>query len=472
MLARQIAREERKNIEIWADAIHQKAELVNYTDRFFKEIEEEERKRAETLADAFRILTLTDESVTLNFLLKLISENTTIPVVHTDAQGRIKTVSNVDFDPDTILYLTGELRKQFTKSPPVKIEIGGGSPPDYLFYKESRLFNELRVVLDDLIESFFSEIVVNAASVPVIITDSTRTKILEYGGLNPDKVSDSTWMQHKLLAMAGDNDPIVIELAGQGKRYIFYQNSEILTRLRFFPYFQLSVIGIFLFIAYIMFSSARRSEQNQVWVGLAKETAHQLGTPLSSMMAWIELLKMEDNREEAITELSKDIERLQVITDRFSKIGAEPVLKNENVVEIVTGALEYIRSRTSRKVNFELNSKRSRIVAPVNRHLFEWVIENVCKNAVDAVGGEGRIDVTIEEENDLVLIDITDNGKGIPKSKFKTIFNPGYTSKKRGWGLGLSLARRIINDYHKGKIFVKNSQLNKGTTFRIMLRKG
>jgi len=272
--------------------------------------------------------------------------------------------------------------------------------------------------------------------------------------------------------MANDNEPIEIELSDQGKRYIFYQDSDLLTRIMYFPYFQLGVIGLFLIIAYIFFSSARKSEQNQVWVGLAKETAHQLGTPLSSMIAWIELLKMEGHKSETITELNKDVERLRKITERFSKIGSEPKLKNENIVKVIYDSVNYIKSRASQKVNYKIiQSQEDIIIAPVNLHLFEWVIENICKNAIDAIGGDGNIEVDIREEENLVLIDITDDGKGIPKSKFKTIFNPGYTSKKRGWGLGLSLAQRIVRDYHSGKIFVKNSILNKGTTFRIILRK-
>lgn len=472
MLVRQISREERKNIEIWADAIYQKAELVNYTDLFFQQIKAEERKRAEQLADAFRIITITEESSTLNFLLKFIQDNSTVPVILTDSRGKIKNANNVDFNPDTVPVLTGQLRSEFMTYPPVKIVIGGGSPPDYLFYKESKLFNELRIVLDDLMESFFSEIVINSASVPVIITDSTKTHVIEFGMLDTLKARDTVYVQEKLEQMASENEPLEIELADQGKRYIYYQDSDLLKRLMFFPYFQLGVIGIFLFLSYVLFSSARNSEQNQVWVGLAKETAHQLGTPLSSMIAWIELLKMEGIEGDAVEELNKDVSRLQKITERFSKIGSEPLLRRENIIKVVHDSVNYIKTRSSKKVKFEFaQSSNEKIMVPINLHLFEWVIENVCKNAVDAIGGEGVISVDIIEEETLVLIDISDNGKGIPKSKFKTIFNPGYTSKKRGWGLGLSLARRIINEYHKGKIFVKNSQINKGSTFRIMLHK-
>lgn len=471
LLVRDIAREERNNIQIWADAINKKAELVNYTDKFFKQLQEEERKKAEQLADAFRIVTVSDESGVLNFFLKIISENTTIPVILTDSRGKIKITSNVDFDPDTVEYLKGDLRAEFMVYTPVKITFEENQF-DYLFYKESILFNELRQVLDDLIDSFFSEIVVNSASVPVIITDSTMTAVIEHGKLDPKREGDSLYIMETLEEMAGDNEPIEIELADQGKRYIYYQDSELLNRLRFFPYFQLGVISVFLFIAYILFSSARNSEQRQVWVGLAKETAHQLGTPLSSMMAWIELLKMDGVSEETVNELGKDVHRLQKITDRFSKIGSEPILKRENMIEVAYDAVNYIKSRASKKVSYTiLQSPDKEIYVPINLHLFEWVFENVLKNAIDAIAGDGNIEIDIQEEPNLVIIDVTDDGKGIPKSRFKTIFNPGFTSKKRGWGLGLSLAKRIIKDYHKGKIFVKQSALNKGTTFRIILRK-
>ena len=471
ILVQEIAEDERNNLRIWADAIYQKAELVNYTDRFFDQIREEERKRVELLADVYRILTVVDESEVLNFFIKFVRENTTIPVILTDVNGKIKNAINVDFNPDSVIYLKGKLREEFMAYPPVKI-VYETDKFDYLYYKDSKLFSELRVIIDDLVDSFFSEVVLNSASVPVIITDSTRKHIIEYGMLDPIKAKDTLYIQKTLEHMAGDNDPIEIELADKGKRFIYYQNSDLLTKMMYFPYIQLGIIAMFLFIAYIFFSSARKSEQNQVWVGLAKETAHQLGTPLSSMIAWIELLKMDGRSTETVVELNKDIERLQKITDRFSKIGSEPKLKMENIVTVVHDSVDYIRSRASKKVHYQIRqSKDQEIFAPINLHLFDWVIENLCKNAIDAIGGDGNIEIDVTEEENFVLIDVSDNGKGIPKSKFTTIFNPGYTSKKRGWGLGLSLSKRIINDYHKGKIFVKTSVINKGTTFRIILRK-
>ncbi len=471
ILVKHIAKDQRRNLTIWADAIQRKADLVNYTEKFFRQLATEERKKAEILAEAYKYINIDTTSQSLTFYMKLITGNTTVPVILTDDHNRIEFLRNVDFDADTVKTLTGKLREEFTKYSPVEISYLPGKKI-YLYYKDSKLFEELKVVLNDLIESFFSEIVLNSASVPVIITDSTQTKVIGYGQLDPKKVTDSVFLQKTLRNMADDNEPIEIELADQGKRYIFYQNSELLTRLMYFPYFQLGIIGLFLFIAYVLFSSARRSEQNQVWVGLAKETAHQLGTPISSMIAWIELLKLEGHESETIDELKKDIDRLHKITDRFSKIGSTPVLKKENIVKVIYNDVSYLRTRSSKKVGFSINrSEDEKVYAPINLHLFDWVIENLCKNAIDAVAGEGNIDIDISEDERYVIIDISDNGKGIPKSEFKTIFNPGYTSKKRGWGLGLSLAKRIIKEYHKGKIFVKSSVVGKGTTFRIMLKK-
>ena len=471
ILVKHIARDQRKNLTIWADAIQRKAALVNYTDNLFQQLAGEERKKAEMLAEAYKYINIDTTSQSLTFYMKLIMGNTTVPVILTDDHNTVEIARNVDFDIDTVKTLKGRIREEFTSYPPVEINYLPGKKL-FLYYKDSKLFKELKVVLNDLIESFFSEIVLNSASVPVIITDSTQTKVIEYGQLDPKKVADSLFLQKTLRNMADDNEPIEIELADQGKRYIFYQNSELLTRLMYFPYFQLGIIGLFLFIAYVLFSSARRSEQNQVWVGLAKETAHQLGTPISSMIAWIELLKLEGHESETIDELNKDVERLHKITDRFSKIGSTPVLKKENIVEVINNDISYLRTRSSKKVEFSVNSlKDEKIYAPINLHLFDWVIENLCKNAIDAIAGKGKIDIDISEDERHVIIDISDNGKGIPKSEFKTIFNPGYTSKKRGWGLGLSLAKRIIKEYHKGKIFVKSSVLGKGTTFRILLKK-
>jgi signal transduction histidine kinase len=330
----------------------------------------------------------------------------------------------------------------------------------------------MQVVLNNLVASFFSEVVNNSASVPVLVTDSTETQALAYGQIDTTRIHNPVFLKQIIHDMASHNEPIEITIAGQGRRLIFYKDSYVLTQLRYFPYIQLAIISIFLLIAYMLFSTARRSEQNQVWAGLAKETAHQLGTPLSSMMAWVDYLEAKDIDTDTIEELRKDVNRLSTITDRFSKIGSQPALVPENLVSVIYSSVSYLKTRTSQKITYTINvSPEASILVPLNLQLFEWVIENLVKNAVDAMTRQGKISIDILEEDSVVIIDIADTGKGIPRNMFRTIFNPGYTSKQRGWGLGLSLSKRIITDYHKGKIFVKNSTLGKGTTFRIVLRK-
>lgn len=470
MLVKNIARDERSKITTWANAIQRRASLVNYTSQFFDQIRTEERKRVELLAETTVKIPTTEDDEALGIYLKIVESNTTIPVILANEKGQIDQVKNVDFDPDTVPEMTPELLKEFSEYPPIVLDYYHGNHV-YLYYKESHLFSELKVVIDDLVESFFSEVVNNSASVPVIITDSTRTEVIAWGKLDSTRVNDPVYIKTTVEAMASVNEPIVINITGS-KHYIFYEDSFLLTQLRFFPYIQLAIISIFLLVSYLLFNIARRSEQNQVWVGLAKETAHQLGTPLSSMMAWVEYLKTKDVGSETIDELQKDVNRLNTITERFSKIGSSANLKPENIVEVVYNSIDYLKKRTSSKVNFNIQPVRTSVIlTQLNYQLFDWVIENLVKNAVDAMAGQGDIVVQITEEEKFVVVDISDTGKGIPKKMQRTIFNPGYTSKQRGWGLGLSLAQRIIRDIHDGKIFVKSSLPGKGTTFRIMLRR-
>ena len=247
-----------------------------------------------------------------------------------------------------------------------------------------------------------------------------------------------------------------------------------MTQLTYYPYIQLSVIAIFAFIAYLAFNYSKVAEQNRVWVGMAKETAHQLGTPISSLIAWLEFFKTDKHfkNSKIITELDKDIKKLMLITERFSSIGSVPILNEENIVDVVNNSVTYLQSRVSSKVNLKVHAMYDQISANINVPLFEWVIENIFKNAVDAMGGEGNLNINIVEGSGWrVFVDISDDGKGIPKSKLKQVFNPGFTTKKRGWGLGLTLAKRIIENYHNGKVYVKSSEPDKGTTFRIVLRR-
>jgi signal transduction histidine kinase len=323
------------------------------------------------------------------------------------------------------------------------------------------------------------EIIQKNNSIPTINTDSD-SKILVYRNVDVDSSwSDTrkkTHLQGELDDMKKTYPPIEVLLRDPttqqvyGKQYIYYKNSFLLTQLTAYPYIQLFVLAIFGFISYLAFNYSRTAEQNRVWVGLAKETAHQLGTPLSSLMAWVEVLRddPELKGKGIVDELDKDIRKLQVVTERFSSIGSSPTLKSENIYQLVNRVVSYLQPRVSSKINIEVYALSESIHAMVHPPLFEWVLENLCKNAVDAIGSSGTIAIKILRGNDnKVLIDISDTGKGMTKPMIANVFKPGYTTKKRGWGLGLTLAKRIIELYHQGRIFVKNSEENVGTTFRI-----
>ncbi|MHB8206371.1 sensor histidine kinase [Mucilaginibacter sp.] len=305
--------------------------------------------------------------------------------------------------------------------------------------------------------------------------DSTKTFIKIPGD---DKVKgakkyDPTYFQDELEYMKKQHAPIQLTMLNT-KYLIYYKDSALLQELKIFPYLQLFVITIFLLVAYTAFNSSRKSEQNQVWVGLAKETAHQLGTPISSLMAWVELIKDKFHAEKdpLMAEMENDIKRLEIIADRFSKIGSKPKLEDRSVYYVVKDFVDYFSVRVSNNISFEITGNPY-MQAGLNVPLFDWVLENLLKNAVNAIEGRGKIKVEInasKTKKNLIFIDITDTGKGIPRSKFDTVFQPGYTTRKRGWGLGLSLTKRIINNYHNGTIAVRESEIGKGTTFRITLK--
>ncbi len=306
-------------------------------------------------------------------------------------------------------------------------------------------------------------------TVPVILVNE-KGKILSYRNFDTTR----TDLREALKEIKATRDPIRLKVSEGNFNYIYYKDSILVRQLRYFPYIQLLVIALFFGVAYFAFSASRKYEQNRVWVGLAKETAHQLGTPLSSLMGWIQYLKTSKGQlnEQILNELEKDVDRLQVVTNRFSKIGSMPNLEVRNLYDEICNTVEYLRSRFSNKVNIEIDENSNRQVqVPLNVSLFTWVIENLIKNAIDATDHEGTISFYIEERDKGVCVDVTDTGKGINRSDFKTVFNPGYSTRKRGWGLGLSLTKRIIEHYHKGQIFVKSSEPNQGTTFRIKLSK-
>jgi signal transduction histidine kinase len=473
-LSKNISIGEKQKVELWAKAVQKKASLVKFTKSLFEKISQGERKKAELFAEATRELsrgTDLSQDQGVSFVLKVLQENTTVPVILTDDQDRILTQRNLDSarekDPE---YLRAQLQIMKNLYEPVEINVYKGLK-QRLYHKDSRVFNDIKLVFDSLIKSFINEVAVNSAGVPVIFTNARQDSVIDLGKINPQEVNTPEKLRDKLDELASQNKPIEIDLGEGTKNYIFYAHSELLTKLKYYPYIQFGVIGLFLMIAYILFSTARKAEQDQVWVGMSKETAHQLGTPLSSLMAWNDHLLAMGVDEKIISEMQQDVKRLITITERFSKIGSQPVLSPESVNEVLYNSVDYLKKRTSRNVIYSLSLPDETMHAHLSVPLFEWVIENLCKNAVDAMEGKGRIDIVLSGIPEELIIDISDTGKGIPKSRFKTVFEPGFTTKSRGWGLGLSLCKRIIETYHKGRIFVLKSEPGKGTTFRITLKR-
>jgi signal transduction histidine kinase len=472
-LVQKIEKDERNKVQLWAEAIQKKARLVKYANNLFSQIDSDQSQKVQLWAKAERKIADVNAPLDdLSFLLEVIKNNRTVPVILADDKG--KSISTLNL-PDSIkvrnndtAYLSSQIKMMRELHTPIEIYVSK-KQKEYLYYSDSKLFTDLNVVLNNLVKTFIKDVKTNASSVPVILTDSTQTKIVEYGNVDTFKMKDSTYRENLIADMRQSNLPIEIELPDEGTQYIFYEESSLSKQLRYYPYIELGVISLFIFLAYFLFNSSRKAEQNRVWVGLAKETAHQLGTPLTSLMAWVEYLKSKN--VELTDEMEKDVKRLETITSRFSKIGSAPQLEPFDLVDELEETKEYIRTRSSQKVKFTLNvAPDTDRVALLNPPLFSWVIENLFRNAIDAMGGQGSITLDVTKQTNTIVVDITDTGKGIPKGKFKTVFEPGYTTKSRGWGLGLSLCKRIIEDYHGGKIMVKNSEINKGTTFRIVLR--
>ena len=319
--------------------------------------------------------------------------------------------------------------------------------------------------------TFLLDIIVKNNTIPILWVSKDDQIIADRNIKYAEKRREIV-LEQELKKMKRQKEPIEIVISEETTQYLYYRDSNLLQNLRYFPLAQFGVIMLFIVVSYLAFSSSRKAEQNQVWVGMSKETAHQLGTPISSLMAWVEILKMKEIDEKLVIEFEKDISRLEKITERFSKIGSAPELLTDDLKQVLKSTVSYLENRSSKKVKFILDlDENVHYDVPHNAALFSWVIENLCKNAIDAMESHGTISLHLKEKNKQLILDVADNGKGIPKSQFKTIFEPGYTTKKRGWGLGLSLAKRIIENYHKGKIFIKHSEVGKGTTFRIVLNK-
>lgn len=460
-IAGSIRAEEQEKVRLWSEAIRQRAELVGYTQVLFEGLSTEERGKADRLADAYRLITDPPRGMDLTFVTDFLWSNRTIPVLIYDAEGKLLYDVNV---PETADYDSLRAVMEARNGAIVFPEVG-----TRVYWDESVRFSELREVMDDLIHSFISETVMNSASVPVVITDSTRTRVIRAERVDSLDIATPDGLAAQLREMERSNPPIALDLPNQGRQYLFFADSVVLTQLRFYPAVQLVLIAVFLVVAYLIFSSYRRAEQNQVWVGMAKETAHQLGTPMSSLMAWIGVLEAEGVASDSLREMNRDVERLNMVVDRFSKIGSKPKLTPSSPDEVVQATLDYMRPRIGSQVSIAFESAPNLPQVPVNVALFSWVLENLMRNAVDAMEGEGSLTLRLFQEGTSVVLEVADTGKGIPRSQWREVFAPGFTTKSRGWGLGLSLTKRIMEEYHQGKIFVKDSKPNEFTVFRLEL---
>ncbi|GHT62957.1 two-component sensor histidine kinase [Bacteroidia bacterium] len=367
------------------------------------------------------------------------------------------------------VWITNSLVNQLKEEERKKIEVWAESLALFASQPEFENLDEDVSNTFNRYKSHLLNIIQDNTTIPVIVTDEMGNEI-DRKNIEVPAQSSEEYLKEKIKKFADRHKPIVIEYIEDSKLYVYYDDSTVLKSLQIFPFVQLAVVFIFIAVSFLALNSTRKAEQNRVWVGLSKETAHQLGTPISSLMAWVEYLKTKDLDSKLLIEMDKDVQRLKTIAERFSKIGSNAEPEPMDLAEAVSRAIEYMGKRISSKVNIKIQFPEGPVCVLMNESLFGWVIENLVKNAVDAMDGQGLITISAFVKGNKAILDVSDTGKGIPKSKFDTVFQPGYTTKKRGWGLGLSLVRRIIESYHKGKIFVQKSELGKGTTFRIELK--
>lgn len=461
-IARRLRAEEQLKVDLWYEAIIQREQLVGYTNVLFASLKQEEMDKGDLIGEAYREIQKagTEGSGNLSITIPIIQNNRTIPIlVYKD--GEMQFSRNVD-STWTSMQLDSLRAEMEANGTFISFEESDLT----VYYAQSNRFRELQRVLDDIINSFISETVLNSASIPVLLTDSSMTRILRADRFSPGDLTDTTALIARLSQV---NAPILLDLPDKARQWILYDESIVLKQLRFFPVVQLMIIGGFLLLAYSSFSAFRRSEQNRVWVGMAKETAHQLGTPLSALLAWVEVLRSEGVDEGVLKELGKDLDRLRTVTDRFSKIGSTPELTPEDLGPFVGETMSYLQRRMPRAVDFEVVLPSGPCQVAFNPALFGWVLENLTKNAVDAMEGVGSLHVKMNVEAGKAVLDVEDTGRGMPRRVQRQVFDPGFSTKARGWGLGLSLVRRIVREYHGGQIVILRSEEGVGTTFRITL---
>jgi hypothetical protein len=488
-LIRKIKDDERKRINVWSSVLKNQINQLYLTNRLFDKVRLEEEKKVKLWARAME--EFSKELPDYTFAQE-VTTTTTLPLILTDEKGNYNTSVNLDFSEDSIAKMLArknpnekkelirqKVRKIFLDSiENVKKRWVKRHKPlpilykthivSFVYYKESKLFDELQHRKDSITSSFNNDLINNAALVPVIFTDRARDSVIATN-MDPKKIGKN--LKARLDEMGDENTPIDVYINEDYHGLIFYEDSPVLTQIKLFPYIQTFIVGIFLLITYLIFNTFKAAEQNQVWAGMAKETAHQLGTPLSSLMAWNEILKSNNTDPTITNEIDKDIQRLNTVTDRFSKIGSDPKLEKIDLTALLDKFIAYLKPRISKNININADMIPLNVFVNGNGPLLEWVFENLSKNAIDAMEAKGNLTFVVTKSETQVIVDISDTGKGIATNKFKTVFKPGYSTKQRGWGLGLSLVKRIVEEYHNGKIYVASSEVGKGTTFRVVLNK-
>jgi len=480
-----VGEREKERAQQWASAIKKKVELVQLTNNTFSQLRDLEREKMELWIDATTEVSKPAPfgvNISYEFPLKIINQNKDIPVILLDGDENVSGSINLGFDTSTFrvkypLASSSELKDYFNDSLLVLVKIWDKQNPSFTieiykdlfmtyFYDDTRAIKNLERERDSLISTFNKDLINNEGLVPVLLVDSKTGEVINHN-ITEYEINDSNTEKYlKQFELA--NKPIQIDFNNGETNTLYFDSSSELKQLQYLPYIQFLVIGLFALIGYVIFSTYRKAEQNQVWAGMAKETAHQLGTPLSSLMAWVQLLETQGVDKTITVEMQKDVDRLEKVTDRFSKIGSGAKLDSKDLGATVKNIIAYLRPRISDKVEVEIEVDKL-AVAKHNAPLIEWVVENICKNAVDAMEGVGKLKIEVLKSGSWVFIDVIDNGKGIPSNQIKTIFEPGFSTKSRGWGLGLSLVKRIVKEYHKGNVVVLSSVVGEGTTFRISI---
>lgn len=461
---------ELEKVQLWSEAIKKKAELVKLTNAAFEELSQNESEKVKLWASATKEFkkSLSD----FGFALEIIQNNKNIPLILTDKKGSYlshKNFDNINEIPNSKIqtFIDSICLIWEKQNPPIVIQYFE-QREQKIFYSNSKKYFQLQVQRDSLLSAFSEELLTNIAQLPLVFWSNEGDSLIISNVI--DRFSSKTEADAFILEMKSNNKPIKVSLGPSRTGTIYHNNSDVLLLLKYAPLVTLIVIAFFLLISYLSFSSFRKAEQNQVWAGMAKETAHQLGTPLSSLQGWIEILKDNgSSNTEAYKEMEKDINRLTMVSERFSKIGSKVELIPTEILSFFNTYLEYMQKRIPKTVALSTDFGDEPIIARINTPLFSWVIENIMKNAADAMDGNGELKISFHTKLLNLHIMIEDSGKGIPSSMQKTIFEPGYTTKDRGWGLGLSLAKRIIEGHHEGKIQVKSSKKDKGTTMELII---